>query len=231
MKFVEENYGESELARRFGVKRYPAIFVDDVLVATPKDFGFYGTGEGEGQGRYAPLRSEASHNKFRADLSKVISHLLAGQRSEASALAVAPDTGDLAPLPDLAFTDLDGKPLARADLTGKVVVVDFWATWCPPCRGAFVWLGDMKQRYGDRLVVVALALESDEPEVRKLAAELKLPFRWGMRTPEILKQFGDVSAVPTMFVFDQAGKPVGAFYGSTPDEHKQAEAKIAAILR
>ena len=105
------------------------------------------------------------------------------------------------------------------------------ATRPASCRGAFVWLGGMKERYGDRLVVVALALESDEPEVRKLAAELKLPFRWGLRTPEILKQFGDVSAVPTMFVFDQAGKPVGAFYGSTPEEHRQAEARIAALLK
>ena len=41
-RFVVENYGESELAKRFGVTRYPAIFVDDVLVATPSDFGFYG---------------------------------------------------------------------------------------------------------------------------------------------------------------------------------------------
>ena len=50
-----ENYGDSELAKRFGVKRYPAIFVDDVLVATPKDFGWFGTGEGKDEGRYAPL--------------------------------------------------------------------------------------------------------------------------------------------------------------------------------
>jgi hypothetical protein len=59
-RFVEENYGESELAKRFGVRRYPAIFVNDVLVATPKDFGFYGSGEGENNGRYAPIREAAS---------------------------------------------------------------------------------------------------------------------------------------------------------------------------
>ena len=44
--FVSENYGESKLAKRFGVTRYPAIFVDDVLVATPNDFGFYGNRAG-----------------------------------------------------------------------------------------------------------------------------------------------------------------------------------------
>ena len=48
-RFVSENYGDSELAKRFGVTRYPAIFVDDVLVATPNDFGFYGKDDkGEG---------------------------------------------------------------------------------------------------------------------------------------------------------------------------------------
>ncbi len=52
-RFVEENYGGSELAKRFGVTRYPVIFVDDVLVATPSDFGFYGDGEGQ-SGRYSP---------------------------------------------------------------------------------------------------------------------------------------------------------------------------------
>ena len=68
-RFVAENYGESELARRFGVTRYPALFVDDVLVATPKDFGFYGKGEGGGEGRYTPLKSAASHDRLRADVT------------------------------------------------------------------------------------------------------------------------------------------------------------------
>ena len=61
-----ENYGDSEIAKRFGVTRYPAIFVDDVLVAKPKDFGFYGKGEGSGDGRYTPFKSAESHERFRS---------------------------------------------------------------------------------------------------------------------------------------------------------------------
>jgi hypothetical protein len=95
-KFVEENYGESELAKRFGVRRYPAIFVNDVLVATPKDFGFYGSGEGENNGRYAPIRSAASHAKFRADLSKAIALFVAGRKTDAKAMAAPADTGEVA---------------------------------------------------------------------------------------------------------------------------------------
>ena len=52
--FVSENFGASKLAERFGVKGYPAVFVDDVLVASPRDFGYFG--EVEGTGRYAPWR-------------------------------------------------------------------------------------------------------------------------------------------------------------------------------
>ena len=231
VRFVEENYGSSERAARLGVKRYPAIFVEDVIVATPKDFGFYGKGEGEGDGRYAPLKSEASHRRFRADLSKVISLLLAGRTREASALAAPADTGEVVALPPLAVTDLDGKPVSASDLAGRVVLVDFWATWCPPCRGTLAWLGSVKQKYGDRVVVLALAVESDEAEVRSLAGSLKLPLRWAMRTPALLQAFGDVSAVPTLLMFDRDGKAAGAFYGSTPKIHKDADAALDKLLR
>jgi len=229
-EFVVENYGESDLARRFGVKRYPAIFVNDVLVATPKDFGFYGKGEGEGGGRYAPLLSEASHNRFRTDLERVISLLVAGRSADAAALAAPVDTGEVAVLPDLTFTDLSGRVVSKADLAGRVVLVDFWATWCPPCHGALAWLGEVQKQHGDRVVVLTLALESDEAEVRKIASDLGLPFRWGMRTPEILRQFGDVSAVPTLLIFDRAGKAAGAIYGSTPQLHAEAERTIKALV-
>ena len=230
-KFVEENYGESELAKRFGVRRYPAIFVNDVLVATPKDFGFYGPGEGENNGRYAPIRNAAGQTKFRADLVKVISLIVAGRQNEAKAMAAPADTGEVATLPAISVTDLDGKTLTNADLAGRVVLVDFWATWCPPCRGTMTWLGKVKERYGDKVAVVTFALESDEADVRRLAAEMKLPFRWAMRTPDILRAFGDVSAVPTLLIFDAAGKHAAAFYGSTEKIHGEADAKLATLVK
>jgi hypothetical protein len=117
-RFVVENYGASELAKRFGVTRYPAIFVDDVLVATPKDFGFYGKGEGGGDGRYTPWRSAESHERFRADLARMVELILAGRKDAARAEAAPARPGEIAALPDLALTGLDGKPLSRADLAG-----------------------------------------------------------------------------------------------------------------
>jgi thiol-disulfide isomerase/thioredoxin len=231
VRFVEENYGASERAARLGIRRYPAILVDDVIVATPKDFGFYGKGEGEGDGRYAPLRSEASHTRFRADLSRVIALMVSGRATEARALAAPADTGEVATLPAVTLSDLNGATVTPADLAGRVVLVDFWATWCPPCRGTLAWLGRVKQQYGDRVVVLALAVESDEAEVRKLASELNLPLRWAMRTPALLRAFGDVSAVPTLLMFDRRGRAAGAFYGSTAHIHDEADAALAELLR
>jgi thiol-disulfide isomerase/thioredoxin len=236
VRFVSENYGGSALAKRFGVTRYPAIFVDDVLVATPKDFGFYGKGEGAGDGRYTPLKSAASHARFRADLARMIGLVLAGKKEEAraaSAAAAGGGGGEVAELPAVALTgldDLDGRRLARADLAGRVVLVELWATWCPPCHGALAWLGELKKRHGDRLAVVTVAVESDEADVRKLAGRLALPFVWVMGTPELARAFGDVSAVPTLLVFDREGRAAGAFYGTPPGLHAEAEAKLAALL-
>jgi thiol-disulfide isomerase/thioredoxin len=229
-RFVVENYGHSELAKRFGVTRYPVIFVNDVLVAKPKDFGFYGKGEGAGDGRYTPLKSAASHERFRADLSRMIELVLAGRKQDARAQQPVAGPEEVAALPRLALSDLDGRPISAEELAGRVVLVEFWATWCPPCRGTLGWLGELKRRYGDKLAVLALAVESDEAQVRQLTQELALPLRWGMATPELARAFGDVSAVPTLFAFDREGRTAAVFYGAPLDLHAQAEARLASLL-
>jgi thiol-disulfide isomerase/thioredoxin len=230
-RFVVENYGESELAKRYGVTRYPAIFVDDILVAKPKDFGFYGKGEGAGDGRYTPLKSAASHDRFRADLTRMIELVLQGRRDDARAQAPAADAAEIRSLPSFALTDLEGKPIARADLEGRAVLVEFWATWCPPCQGTLRFLADVQKRYGDRLAVVAVAIESDEADVRRIAASVGAPLRFAVGTPELARAFGDVTAVPTLFLFDPKGATAAAYYGAPPTLHADAQAKIEAILR
>jgi len=228
--FVSENYGASALAKRYGVTRYPVIFVDDVLVATPKDFGFYGKGEGAGDGRYTPLKSAASHERFRSDLTRMIRLILAGRKDAARAEAAPAGPGEVAKLPDFSITDLEGRKLLRADLAGRVVLVELWATWCPPCRGTLGWLGDVQKRHGDRLAVIALAVDSDEANVRKVARELGLPIRFAMGAPDLVRSLGDVTSVPTLLVFDRDGRTAGAFYGAPPSLHGDAESRLAALL-
>jgi thiol-disulfide isomerase/thioredoxin len=229
-RFVVENYGDSDLAKRFGVTRYPALFVDDVLVAKPKDFGFYGKGEGAGDGRYTPWKSASSHARFRSDLSRMLSLVLGGRKDEARAAAAPAEALPLARLPEFSLTTLDGRPLSAADLRGRVVLVEFWATWCPPCRGTLAWLGELKKRHGDRVAVLAVAVESDEAAVRDLAAELALPLAWAVGTPDLARSFGDLSAVPTLFLFDREGRAASSFFGAPPGLHAEAEASLASLL-
>jgi len=230
VRFVSENYGDSSLAKRFGVTRYPAIFVDDILAATPDDFGFYGKGAKEEGGRYAPLKSAEAHERFRSDLSHMIRLVLAGQKDAArGAAAPAPAAGP-ADLPEVTLTDLDGRRLERADLQGRPVVVELWATWCPPCRGTLAWLGDLKKRHGDRIAVVAIAVQSEEADVRKAVADLKLPLVFVMGTPDIVRAFGDVSALPTLLVFDGSGRSAATYYGAPPTLHSDAEAALGRLI-
>ena len=226
-RFVVENYGDSELAKRFGVKRYPAIFVDDVLVATPKDFGWFGKGEGKDEGRYAPLKSAASHERFRADLARMLQLVLAGETASARAQAASPVEAPVPTLPAFAVTDLDGRPVTAGDLAGKAVLVEFWATWCPPCRGTLAWLGELQRKHAGQLVVVAAAIESDEADVRRIRDELGLDLRVAMGTPEMARAFGDLSALPTLFVFDRDGKTRGSFFGAPPGLHDEVEQALA----
>jgi thiol-disulfide isomerase/thioredoxin len=227
---VVENFGDSELARRFGVTRYPAIFAEDVLVAKPKDFGFYGKGEGSDEGRYTPWKDAKSHERYRNDLKRMIDLVLADKKEELKKERGSETESDgIGSLPDFALTDLSGKAITKEDLAGKIVLVEFWATWCPPCRSTLSWLGDMKKRYGDRLVVLAVAIESEEADVREIAKDLNMPLRWAMGTPEIARAFGDVTAVPTMYLFDSSGKTVASYFGAPPDLHTNAERAVKVV--
>jgi thiol-disulfide isomerase/thioredoxin len=231
-RFVSENYGDSKLAKRFGVTRYPAIFVDDILVATPKDFGFYGNGEGPKNGRYAPfVKNAANYERFRADLVRMIDLVLEGRKDAVRSQAVAATPQGIATLPAFTLTDLDGHPVTRESLAGRPVLFEMWATWCPPCRGTLGWLGKLKKRYGDDLAVVTIAVESDEAGVRKIRDELKLPVVWAMGTPELVKSFGDIGGVPTLFLFDGTGHAVETFFGAPPGLHDDVEAKLAPLVK
>lgn len=220
--FVSENFGASKLADRFGVKGYPAVFVDDVLVAAPRDFGYFR--EVEGTGRYAPWRSAERQAKFEADLNHMIELILAGKKDMVK-LERAPTSGasgEIAVLPKFTLADLSGRPITADQLSGRVVMVEFWATWCPPCRSTLQWLGELKQKYGDKIAILALAVESPEDKIRSAASSLSPDLRWAVTDDSTAQAFGNITAVPIMFLFDRSGKTVHVFYGAPPDLHEEA---------
>jgi cytochrome c biogenesis protein CcmG/thiol:disulfide interchange protein DsbE len=229
--FISENFGGSKLAERYGVKGYPAVFVDDVLVAVPRDFGYFG--EVEGTGRYAPWRNADNQAKFKADLSRMIDLILAGKK-DVVAKEHASTSGaahEIAALPQFKLTDLAGHPLTADQLAGRVVLVEFWATWCPPCRSTLEWLGQLKQKYGDNLAVVGMAVESPEDKIRSTVSTLSPDIRWAIADAPTAQGFGDITSVPTLFLFDRSGKTAQVLYGAPPDLHQQAEKSLDSLLK
>ena len=228
--FVSENFGASKLAERYGVKGYPAVFVDDVLVAVPRDFGYFG--EVEGTGRYAPWRNSENQARFKADLTRMIDLILAGKKDVVERETAANRVGlhEIAALPRLKLTDLSGRPLTAEQLAGRVVLVEFWATWCPPCRSTLQWLGELQRKNPEKLTVVALAVESPEDQVRTMATSLSPDLRWAITDAATAGAFGDITSVPTMFLFDRQGKTARVLYGAPPDLHEQAENVLNQLI-
>lgn len=126
-----------------------------------------------------------------------------------------PDTGeptlvallkDPVKVGDFSVTDITGKTITAESLRGKVVLVNFWATWCPPCRAEIPDLIALQNKYRDRLVVLGIS-EDEGPvdDVKAFVAAQKMNYPVAMTTPELSKVFKGVTALPTTFVIDPEG--------------------------
>jgi hypothetical protein len=93
------------------------------------------------------------------------------------------------------------------------------------------WLGALKKKYGDKVEVVALAVESPADKVKTMAVSLDPNIRWAIADAETARSFGDIGAVPTMYMFDQSGKTARILYGAPPDLHQQAEHTLETLVR
>jgi thiol-disulfide isomerase/thioredoxin len=111
--------------------------------------------------------------------------------------------------PDFKLDTLDGKPLTLAGSRGKVVLLNFWATWCGPCRAEIPDLIALQQKYKDRLQIIGLTVDDDDPEMIKLVvARTRINYPVAMTPPELRKQYGGIAALPTSFVLDAQGRMV-----------------------
>jgi len=226
---VSENFGASKLADRYGLKGYPAVFVDDILVASPREFGSFG--DKPGTGRYAPWTDAGNQEKFKQDLSRMIDLVLAGRKRDVrKEHEVSPEVREIAALPSFKLSDLSGNPIDAAKLAGNPVLVEFWATWCVPCRSTLEWLGELKRKFGDGLNIIALAIESPDDQTRKIAGALSKNLVWGIADSAAIQQFGDITAVPTMFLFDKEGHTKRIFYGAPSDLHESVEKVLHDLM-
>src|SRR6202163_370934 len=109
--------------------------------------------------------------------------------------------------PEFQLEGLDGKPLSLANERGKVVLLNFWATWCGPCRAEIPDLIALQEKYAGKLQIIGLTVDEDDAEVVKEAvARTGINYPVAMTSPEIRIKYGGIAALPTSFVLDAQGR-------------------------
>ncbi len=151
--------------------------------------------------------------------------------------AEARRTGSLAPgqvigrvAPDFSLKTLDGKTLTLSDLRGKAVVLNFWATWCPPCKVELPWFVDLQKQYGPQgLQVVGISEdEGGKDKVAQFVKEMGVNYTIAVDDNSVSEKYGDVEDLPTTFYIDRNGKIIQFAMGLV--DRDEIEQKMKAAL-
>ncbi|MGA2905548.1 MAG: TlpA disulfide reductase family protein [Candidatus Korobacteraceae bacterium] len=119
------------------------------------------------------------------------------------------------PAPDFTLLSLDGSQVKLSDFRGKAVLLNFWATWCPPCKIEMPWFEDLQKQYAkDGLVVLGVAMDDSEPAtIAKFASELGVNYPVLLGTDQVSDDYGDVQYLPTTFYIGRDGTIVDKMIG------------------
>lgn len=116
--------------------------------------------------------------------------------------------------PDFKLKLTNGKEIKLSDHKGKVVIIDFWATWCPPCRKGIPDLIEIQKKYDKKVVVIGISLDTETkddviPFIKKFG--INYPVAFG--NMEVVQAYGNIQAIPTSFIIDQKGNIVDTHVG------------------
>jgi thiol-disulfide isomerase/thioredoxin len=132
---------------------------------------------------------------------------------------------------DFTMRDLDGRAISSASLRGKVALINFWATWCGPCRAEIPDLVALQAKYRNQLQVIGVSEDESGVEVvRSFAAAHQVNYPIVMLTAELEKIFPGVHALPTTFLIDREGRLVQKHVGMLNAPTTEAETRALAGL-
>lgn len=165
-----------------------------------------------------------------ATIVGVLAALNFALRSSASAESTNPAAMAGKPAPTWELKKLDGTVLKSADLAGKVVIVDFWATWCPPCRAEIPGFVTLQKKYADKGVVfVGMSVDQGGVGVVKKFAEANhMNYPIVLADEGVVNAFGGIEAIPSTFVINRKGEIVKMFVGY--DSPEKFESVIQPLL-
>ncbi len=125
--------------------------------------------------------------------------------------------GERKPAPDFALKDADGRTVRLSDYKGKVVLLDFWATWCGPCRMEIPWFIEMQRQNRDRgFEVLGVSMDDNGWEdVKPFLAEMQVNYRIVIGNDKTAEVYGGVESLPTTFLIDREGRIAVVHVGLT----------------
>jgi len=118
--------------------------------------------------------------------------------------------------PDFKLPAVDGSMVSMSDYLGKVVLVDFWATWCPPCQEMIPILSRLHKAYSEKgLVILGVSLDNEGlAALGTFVHEKMIPYKVVMGDRRISNAFGGVSSIPTLYIVDREGRLVRKLTGA-----------------
>ena len=146
--------------------------------------------------------------------------------------ATSPDTSAAAageqttvePAPEMTLKDIDGREVSLSDYEGQVVLLNFWATWCGPCKIEMPWFVEFQRQYKDQgFTVLAVSLDEEFDGVKPFAEQYKLNFPVLLGSDEVADKFGGIVALPTTLMIDKAGQIVNRHTGLVGRDDYEAE--------
>ena len=122
---------------------------------------------------------------------------------------------NLKPAPEFSLKDSDGRTVKLADFKGKVVLLNFWATWCGPCKIEIPWFAEFEQKYKDRgFAIIGVAMDDEGWEVVKpYVAKSKINYRIVIGNDDVAASYGGVDSLPTTMIIDQDGRITSTHVG------------------
>jgi peroxiredoxin len=121
--------------------------------------------------------------------------------------------------PDFTLLDSKGEKISLSDYKGKIVIVDFWATWCPPCRRGIPDLIDIQKEFRDKVVVLGISLDIDtKDKVIPFIESFGINYPVLFASPEVVQAYGNIDSIPTTFIIDKSGNIIDQYIGLTPKE-------------
>jgi peroxiredoxin len=129
--------------------------------------------------------------------------------------AAAPRLTQSTIAPDFSLESLDGKTMRLSDLRGKAVLLNFWATWCGPCKIEMPWFVDFQNQYGSQgLQIVGVAMDdASKEDIGKFAKDMGVNYPILMGKEAVADQYGGIDALPQTFLIARDGKVVDKIVG------------------